>query len=207
MPSIVGEQIFEVKDFQTIGTSTVLNVYYYRKRVGEPDPDAQGVGLGFELDVIDTMLQFQHTSLEHQEVEVRELLTLDNFANVPVAKFGTRGGNASTNFVALSVRINRGTRETRNGFKRIGGMLEDDKVQNFFDQTYVDAFVAAMNVPMLSITDTIETSILDLVIIRKTAPGSPVILPEDEWIYNPTTSIVASRTVRHQNTRLIGRGA
>jgi len=38
MPNIVGSQVFELKDFQLIGTNQVLNVYHYRKRDGITAP-------------------------------------------------------------------------------------------------------------------------------------------------------------------------
>lgn len=207
MPTIVGEEVFELKDFQTIGTNSVLNVYAYMLRAGQPSPTAADVAQGFEDDVITPMLAFQHDTLEHVNIEIRELLTDDNFADVPVDLFGTRVGSEEMNFVALSVKLNRGTRATRNGFKRIGGMVKDDVVQNLFTVAYVDAFVAAMNNPMLEIEAPASTALLDLVILRKTAPGSPDILPEVDWDFNTVTSISADRTVKHQATRLVGRGA
>lgn len=207
MPSIVGEEVFELKDFQVIGTNSVLNVYAYMLRAGQPSPTAADVAQGFETDVITPMLPFQHDSLEHITIEIRELLTDDNFAEFPTGLFGTRLGSEEMNFVALSVRLNRATRETRNGFKRIGGMVKDDAVQNLFTQVYVDDFTTAMNDPMLTIEAPASTALLDLVILRKTAPGSPVILPEDEWSFNSVTSIFASRVVKHQATRLVNRGS
>lgn len=207
MPTIVGEEVFELKDFQTIGTNSVLNVYAYKLRDGQPSPTAADVAAGFEADVITPMLPFQHDTLEHVNIEIRELLTDDNFADVPTALFGTRLGDEEMNFVALSVKLNRDTRATRNGFKRIGGMIKADIAQNLFTQAYVDDFVTALNNPMLEIEAPSSTALLDLVILRKTAPGSPVILPEDEWDWNGVTSISASRTVKHQTTRLVGRGA
>lgn len=74
---------------------------------------------------------FCHTNTFFDLIECINLADLSDFFQVvPTVTVGTVAGDPQPSFLAAKVKLLRGTRETRNGWKRIPGLVEGDTSNN-----------------------------------------------------------------------------
>lgn len=206
MPVIGSNRIFEIKDFQLHGSETYLNVYYYHG-VGGGAYAAEQVAREFEDHVIDpAILLIQHSGITRQTIEVTEIQVDNNFfQGNSEAGTGSLAGVALPNFCAASFQLDRATKETRNGRKRIGGQTEEVAQGNFWTtgfQTVMDSVAVVLE----SVFVCLDGGDMEPVIVSKRRDTQGNLLPVAQWVYNDVASCTPIYAIKHQNTRLLGRG-
>jgi hypothetical protein len=201
MPLVETEKIFEIKDFQTYFGAPVLNVYYYRAIEGTA-PTAEGVANSFHLQKVQALIDIQNTGINHTNLEVTELTSVSNFVDYDINPTnGTVTGAILANFFAVSFRYLRTTRETRGGWKRICGMIEENSLGGGWTTAYQTDCTAVA----AELGDNMPVGILNLqpIILSRRYTALPVreLLPVSEWYYNPVAGVQFVNRTTTQNSR------
>lgn len=208
MPVIGSEDVFEIIDYQTRATETFTNVYYYFQQSAANPATASAVGVAFQTQVLPFILAIQSVSILHTRLEVQQLGSLNNFAEVILSNAdGEVTGENMPTFIAAPFRLFRDTKETRSGWKRIAGMVEENIAGDFFEATYLSALQTAANGLETSLTPSGFT-LFPCIVGGKydTTQDPPVLKPPTQWVYNLIQGIEAVNRVTTQNSRKRGRG-
>lgn len=121
----IGDIVQVTHKYQAAG-ETALNVFYYeitaQTQADEP--------LLTWLDELSTqwdtgLREIWHTSTISTSIRADNLTNGVEFAEIATGWNGNQAGEPAPSFVAIPVRLNRTTKVTRNGSKRISGITED----------------------------------------------------------------------------------
>jgi hypothetical protein len=188
----IAGNIYQVKVHQRLLSQDLMNVFYYEQVTAAGD--ATELAETVDNEIVDLMLPIQVDDLEHFGVEVINLDDLTDFFTLNVNKFGSTGATESLpSFVAYAFRLNRTTRETRNGAKRIAGVPEGAVNGN----TVVAPFVA----PAVTLANAMGAELTAAVTLNR---YKPVIHRRGSATLPDATNDVASCTflgVSTQNSR------
>lgn len=163
--------VVEMRDVQTYQGVNVNNVYHYRINAIGTGTLGQRVLEIFTLRLWPRIILLQHESLSHDAVVWVNLNNLTEFGTeVPApAVTGSLQQEANVSFNAIKIRLNRETRLTRNGFKRIGGLDEAVTTGNTINPAF--AADAALMGTEMGVNQTIGGWIFQPVIYgRETGP-------------------------------------
>lgn len=195
--------LIQVVDNQLYLGQQVLNVYYYRYIPVAPSVSDYLSALNdvFKNVVLTPVRAMQTIYLEHVSREWKNLSNgVDLFVDGTVLA-GTRTGDSSEqepSFVSAGFILRRESLVTRNGYKRIAGLLSEDINGNSW-------------VGGSTITGNIETALasdLNLGIVPALEPiivKRPIVPPVESYLYASIGS-ASFRGVGTQNTRKAGRG-
>lgn len=203
---VVGELgLYQIIDFQQIGPSGMINVYWYLN-VNPSKASASAVATAFEGVVLTPLATtIQWSNIIHTEIEVDEVTANDNFVT-QASTVGAGGltGSGLPNWVAASIQLNRTTKETRNGRKRIAGMLEENSTQNAWTPSFQSALQAVADLMVLDLSIPAVGDVFP-VIVGKTytidIEGKKIENPPAEWLWNPIKTATASNLLTTQGTR------
>jgi len=176
----------------------VRNTFFYLHSIGSDDLQAE-CAEAFEDDILPDLIAVQNTSLFYNNIRVQNVTGILADANRdPVATAGIDVGAAAPSFLAFSIRLNRETKETRNGHKRFCGLVEENISSQFLEAGYVTQLgnVATVLVADISIVGAVFTP----VIARQDA------ITPTNWVVNNITSGTVSGFVTSQVSRKAGRG-
>lgn len=206
MPIIGSSRIFQIKDFQTLASQSLLNVYNYIA-TGPGDYDAEDVARAVEADVVASVAgSLQTPDVVHTIIEAEEITVLDNFfSGASVVGAGAIPGQVQPNYVAVTLSLRRATKETRNGSKRIAGISEDDMAGNIIGAGYMVGMNVVAAKMGLTLT-VISGGDLTPIILSKRRDGNGDLLPVSQWWYNFISDVVPSNVVTTQNSRKLGVG-
>ena len=201
---VVGEdqQIFEIIDRQSYLGQEVINRYWYLLDNLSP-PVLNSLASDFSNTVIGDVIGFQNEALTHLD------LTIINHSNP--ASFGLFsinldgllvGTDLLPPFCALGVRLNRTSRELRNGQKRYAGIRETAQVDGIFDS----GFLAGVAANVAGLTATLTESIrnyVPVIVRNKPTKTDLTIDPNDAatWKYVTIGGVTIKNTVTTQNSR------
>jgi len=133
--------VYSIKDYQTYLGRQVLNVYWYEGAAGGVATD---LGNAFLADVMPDILAIQHTGVNHERIVVEAFDSIVDFAEITVSAAGTGAGALSmAAFIAWGFRLERTTKLTRHGQKRIAGANENWVINEGIDPSVVALFDAA----------------------------------------------------------------
>lgn len=117
---------------------------------------------------------------------------------------GLAGGNAMPSFVSIGVRLNRSSKITRNGYKRIAGISENEVSNNdfvvapAFQSEIEDMF--SLSVEFDNVSNSPDPYLMETVIVGRTLNGSGVYELDLSKI-NPVLSAVLNPQVTSQVSR------
>jgi len=126
---MAGGDIYKlVTTYQFLGEE-MSNVWHYRQTDGPGG--VFELFEGFNASVLPDVLDIQSVGVEWLTADIINYDNPGDFGSFsyPGTTLGTRAGEAQPPFVCWAFRLNRTSRVTRNGQKRIGGVSEAD-VQN-----------------------------------------------------------------------------
>jgi len=196
--------LYQLIDRQEFASQTVLNVYYYRLvSSGGSAPFANDLALAFFETLIPAIIDVQVEGLHHNALEVScpddpsDFITLTIVAPDGV---GTAGTDGLPPFVAGAIRLNRASRELRNGQKRLAGPPESAQTNGTVTGTYTTSMNVIAALMAGSLTETGHSSVFVPRIVRKQRTP-PYAITADIGISSAEFTKLSS-----QNTRKIGRG-
>lgn len=204
--------LLEIAVRQTAYQQQVLNVWTYEV-TGTFDGISAGAVANAYWQVVKDVYRGALSSQYNPtfvDVVVRQLDdplgALGSYAIPEAERAGTRdagGGDLAPAFIATGVRLVVGTRATRGGQKRIGGLLESDFSNGVLSAGVIAAVSALMEVAAVGTLTlgppALGMDLLPIIVRRDPVTGLPV-------AYQPIVGYSISNQVTTQNTRKIGRG-
>lgn len=193
--------IMRIIDEQQIQSQKVQNVYYYSVGTVAGAPTLQDISDEFETQVINVLDDVQSDTLEHVTVFVDNLNSTVEFEEFAINSFGAQVSEPLPSFAAMTVRLNRTTKLTRNGSKRIAGITENLVLNGVLSLPGAnrDAIEAALEMVLLAGTSPNDVDLTPVIIPRLAGGGLDLLNP----------NVVKSATVVNistQNSRKLGRG-
>lgn len=199
MPAVTNE-LFKVVLTGTYFSQVWNSVFWYYNVAGVGNLNLQDVADDFDAEIMVAFGNVANTSTIFSNIRVAHVNgTLADVNRTPSVLIGVRAGNATPPFVAASIRLNRTTKETRNGWKRIIGPVEEDMGALSWSGSYVtllDALGTAME-QQLSMGGAVNN--LDPVIVRQLTPTT--------WLYNLIAGTQSINKPTTQNSRKVGVGS
>ena len=169
------------------------NVFYYWNSLNVEPASFAGLIADFNLKVVDKLALIQSTDVTYNFVVMSTVLgTLPDFPGVPTQADGDLLGERSTSFQACQFRLNRTTKDTRNGAKRFAGLTEDFMAGNFVTSAYetlMETFAPQLALPLVS------TNTYDPVIFSPVKPTRPTLF------VNLVDSVSAITLITSQRSR------
>lgn len=186
------QDVIEFVDEQVLAGQTILNIYHYV--IDGTDVTESNIVSALKSLLVDKVCVIQSTSLEHVKMTLRNLTDgvslYEETYSTPYT--GLRSGEYLPSFAAWAFKLNRSSRATRNGQKRIAGVAEGD-IQG---DSPAAAFVAELNTAagyiggsMLIGSDTTLTP----TIVRKDAFGGVAVANN---VLNATFSRISTQNSR-----------
>lgn len=140
--------LLKVRLLQNYVGQNLENVYYYWNQANSEPASFVALGADFNLKIVDTIALLQDTGLIFQSVVMSTVLgTLPDLPISPTTATGALTGEDTTSFLAFAFRLNRTTKETRNGSKRYAGLTETNVIGNFVTpafETLMDTFTTQL---------------------------------------------------------------
>lgn len=211
MPILV-DALLEISSVGEVFSNEVRNVWQYQVITTAPTITAAHVGEAWWNNVKTVLRGIIPTSVPgyYRSVEVRELNNIEGaigIYGIPAGEqAGTRsatgGGDIMPPYVAVAARLNVGTRATRPGQKRFGGVLEGDNVNGQVQTALKNAVDTAMAHMIQTLTLGSPAAAMTLlpIVCRKDSQGFVTAFQNIEsWNVNQYLST--------QNTRKFQRGA
>jgi hypothetical protein len=190
---IITSGLYKVTLEQTYRGITCYNTYFYLNTLGMDD-EQETCAQAFDEDVLTNQALAQHTSVVYDAIRVENVTgDLADYVRVPSTSVGELVGTPLNSFTAAGIRLNRTTKETRNGQKRVCGQTEEVATAQSWEASYL----AILDNLGLAFSQRISTTggLFDPVIARQDT------VDPDNWIINP----VASYTVNAQITSQVSR--
>lgn len=185
--------ITEIVNVQTYLGETCLNRYFYQQ-TSVATPFFLALFNDFYTKVILPLANAQTTAVTHTEVVIR---VVNNLA-VPEARFvlsqaGQVVDNPMPSLTAVNFKLNRSTKETRNGSKRYCGLGEAQVTDNSLNAGGITTW-ATMEAPLATaLTDGVDT--FNPCMFR---PDYPVV---GQDTYNLVSSATLSSVITSQRSR------
>lgn len=207
MPVQTGDYVV-IRDYQTLFQQQVLNTYTLRIASFSGASNYINMLTAFSATVVAAVRGEQNPDVVHFRLEVDNLSNGLEFASLDINAPGTGAGTeTSPPFVAVSIRLSRATKITRNGYKRYAGIDEAQYTDGVLNAPVVTSWqtnVADLISAPFGFTSGTQYSFgFEPVIIgRDTATGN-----YDLNRVNEVASGVVQPNVTTQNTRKYGRGA
>jgi hypothetical protein len=134
--------VYKVTLEQDYLSQRIVNTWFYEHVA--LDDDAQLFCLNaFEEDILPSLADCQSVNLTYFSLRCANVTgTLADVARLPDPSGGTRTLTDINSFTAAGIRLNRTTKETRNGYKRIAGMGEEDTTGNTWTTAYTILLLA-----------------------------------------------------------------
>jgi hypothetical protein len=181
---------------------TVCNIFYYIVAVWTGNVTLEDVLDVVITDLVDEIKVMQSVALVYDHLRIDDLTNKVDFAERGVNIPGIRPGNGLPSYVAMNFTLNRASKLTRPGAKRIAGLVEDDVSGNNWSSGtgMLDPIGAAMADPLAYVSGGDEFSLLPVVIGRDTTGGY------DFSRISYVTSATPKLVLTSQTTRRPGRG-
>lgn len=205
MPAVGTDLIYELLVTASIGSVSSTNVLYYWNDDPTPSSPASGELISeFTSEVLTPWAQLISAGCTLDFVSARRLNNISDFAVAAVGTAGVITGDRLPSFVAYQVKKLRTTKETRSGWMNVMGCVEADTLTSGRQLTTaalgrVQDLATAMT---LTLTPTINSFRPVLVGNKRDFSVTPDVLnPEDEWVYQLVSSMVANTEVTSQVSR------
>jgi hypothetical protein len=143
--------LIQIIDNQTYLGEDLMNVYYFRWFSAPSVDNTVYTALlnSFDEIVIDKVIQAQNEYVTHTTLSIRNLSNNLDYAEMTIAKDGLLDvdpANTLQSYVTLGFQLIRDSLATRNGYKRISGLIESQVEGNDFvgSLTYIGDIISAM---------------------------------------------------------------
>lgn len=196
MPTIV-DGLYVVKLFQVADTEEMLNVFWYIDLAFSNTKSLQLATL-FNANVLPDISNIQHTAITYTNLQVQAIFGTAIEVNFnPSPSNGSVAGTRMNNAYSASIRLNRGTTETRSGWKRFSGLVEENVNTNSFTGPYLNLLDTLAQQLRANLDD--GANIFQPVIIRR--PGTAGNPPNTNYIFNQMSGATAVDRPTTQNSR------
>jgi len=193
---VVTSGLYEVVLFQDKSGNELLNVFWYWEQGGD-DGIADVLAERFDVTVLPLIAAIQETGIDYTLIRVQPVFGTGIEENLtPTTASGLVAGAAMSNAYAVSLRLFRSTNETRSGWKRFSGLVEENTNFNSFTAAYItdlDSLAFVLGQDLVDGADRFKP-----VIVRK--PFSTV-ENDPDWVRNEISSVAVVDRPTTQNSR------
>ena len=134
---VVTAGLYSVILHQEIQQNPILNVFWYLE-AGGSDTAAGNLGSLFDGAIPSVLAPSQHTGVSYTLLTTKPVFGTGLEDNrVPTQSGGTLAGSGMSDAYAYSLRLLRSTTETRSGWKRFAGIVEEQTAQRTFSASYL----------------------------------------------------------------------
>jgi hypothetical protein len=203
--------IYEVVDVQQNNGEVAINVYFYRVGSSHLTTDASVVAQAYVDNVLPDVADIQNTSVNHTDVNVRNLFDASDTFALPVDVDGTQtNSDEFPIFTAISYRLGTDNGAIRSGAKRYAG-LDEEQVAN--GTITGSSLLAAMDILAATLIDTLVSpgvySLVPVVVGRILSSPGVYRLPENqgESVFGNIVEAIYDTLVTSQVSRKIGSGS
>lgn len=197
--AIITDGLYKIILEQTYSNQTVLNTFWYVNSLGSDDEQDKAAD-AFDETILPILKNIQSDSLLYLSIRAVNVTgDLADFVKTPTTGAGTQAGLEVNTFTAVGIRLNRTTKETRNGQKRFAGMTEDLMA----NQSWTAPFLVLVELVADALVADISTvgGIFEPVIARQ-----DLVTPTN-WFANPVASATVNTFVTSQVSRKRGHGS
>lgn len=180
---------------QTYQNKSIFNVFAYIHSLGQDDQQDL-CAQAFDEDVMSPMSIMQSINLTYDTIRCVNITgALADDVITPTESAGDVIGADAASFISCSFRYNRETKDTRNGSKRLAGMVEENMVgvgfeAPFFSNMGVFAIVLGADI------STVGGVFTPIILGKETlTPGT--------WLYNSLVSVQALNRQTSQVSRKV----
>lgn len=198
---------------QVYGSQAIHTVWFYRSV--SADADAQDIAESFEAQVKDVISLTQSSGVVHVALHVRNLFSLTDFYDLALTGAGGYAGDDLPVFCAYGFTLHRASAVTRNGSKRIPGVIEavqtDGVVTDASQITALDGWADAILATLVDVATSLVNYAVPIIVKRifvDDPDGDYYRLPDDlgEFQYSDISDVDWSPTITTQNSRKVGNG-
>lgn len=191
--------IYKITLEQDYFSQRVINTFFYEHTSLEDDLQLFCMN-AFEEDVLPEIAAIQDETLTYFSLRCANVTgLLADVAKLPSPAQGDRTLVPINSFTAAGIRLNRTTKETRNGYKRFAGMGEEDTDGNTWTSTYTLLLIALAEV----LDDIISIGVSSFYpVVAKEKPLVP-----GTWITNRIASCTVNPFITSQVSRKRGAGS
>lgn len=186
--------LLKIRLLQNWGGQNIENVFYYWNAANNEPASFVALGADFNDIIVETLKLIVDDDLDFVSVVLSTVLgTLPDLPVTPSSSAGVLVGDDTASFYAMAFRLNRTTKETRNGAKRFGGMHEGQVEGNFVaasQTTLMNTFA-----PQMAIAIDSGSNLYDPVIF------SPPNMSHEGNLVNLIDSVTALATLTTQRSR------
>lgn len=199
MPLVGIRPLVQVVLHQTMGGQAINNVFEY---IGTQETDLETLEAllaAIEILVFNNMRDIQSDDLVQNDATAVDLNGFA-FAGLNIEVSGSVAGDRLPTTNAVSVKLNRASRETRSGFKRFAGISESQTGGDGLDSDTQEAWKAigdAMLVPIPVVDNVFEF----VIVSRKRDEVTEELLPVPEWVYQIPQGAGARSLISTQKSR------
>ncbi len=193
---VVTSGLYEVTLFQDKTGNELLNVFWYWEQGGADDL-ADTLADRIDTTVLPPIAAIQHVDIDYTLIRVQPIFGTGIEANkTPTTPSGLVAGASMSNAYAVSLRLFRTTNETRSGWKRFSGLVEENTNFNSFTAAYIvdlDSLAFVLAQDLVDGADRFKP-----VIVRKpfsTKDNDP------DWVRNLISSVAVVDRPTTQNSR------
>lgn len=201
MPAVGGGSLFKIVVHSRFLGVDGQNRFWYVSPEAPNTINIVNVVAAFENAVAATWEVVAHEGWDAFKIVAEEVTSIANFfegsSNIGP---GTEAGEAMPPFVTFTIRMNRTTKETRSGWKRLAGVTETTQVSGIL--------LAARLAELQALADDFAQDLTPMggtlvpCLVRQTFTGEPPVLNDpSDWIYNFVSSASALDRLGTQNTR------
>lgn len=195
---VITTGLYKVILEQTFSAQVIINTFWFEHTLGDDD-DQELCATAFDEDLVAVIAGITNPSLSYVAIRAQNVTgDLADFVLTPTVTAGTLAGLAMNSFTAAGIRLNRTTKETRNGQKRFCGMSEEFALS----QVWTAGFITNLEFLAGKLADQISTvgAIFNPVIARQD-PITPT-----NWIVNAVASATVNADITSQISRKKGQG-
>ncbi len=190
---VIDTGLYKVTLKQTFAGQIIFNTFFYEETLGRDD-EQDVCATAFDDDMIPAIRLIQSVNLTYDEIMVDNVT--GNLAAVAIAPLLTAGlvvGDNMNSFTAAGFRLVRTTKDTRNGSKRIAGMVEQALVGN--------GFTASFLADLQTFAPSLAANISDIGAIFKPVIARENVVIPVTWTVNEVAAGLASSIVTSQVSR------
>lgn len=139
-----------------------LNVFYYVVKSTNVAGSLQDALVAFSLQFQTSYEDIVSNQATFDQLDVENVTDGVSFASTPLLWSGNESGSAMSAYYAAGVRLNRASKITRNGYKRIAGLAEPSIANGDYESGYLNRLSAFADDCATDITQTPFTDLVDL---------------------------------------------
>lgn len=191
--TVITAGLYKVILEQNYRGQAMVNTFFYENSLGNDD-EQELCAQAFDEDVLAAIADAQHTTMNYLAIRAQNVTgNLADFVRTPDTLVGALVGDALNTFTAAGIRLDRTTKDTRNGHKRFAAQTEEVAETQNWSAAYLlvlEDLAAILAVPITTVGGVFNP------VIARQDPITPA-----EWTVNPVAGATVNLFITSQVSR------